>query len=685
MDELKKILAKKAEDRTPADLEYLENHKSELSDDQNKQLSSEETILEEIEHDFSKKTLLDPNETESIQREFNTEIKDLGEGMMRAVVSSEVLDRHGEQIDMKGMDIKKYMQNPIISYMHDHSEPSVGRTHKLTKTKDGQLIAVFEWAKDINEKARVLYELYKEKFQFAFSIEFIPLEIDGVKYTKSEMIGFAPVLVGANPEALLLAKNKGIDITLLGIDNKREVKYKLEDILKKEINDLTVGEIAFLKEEKNLAKLSDEDKTKFATVLDDPEDGDDAGKDDADADKTEKNVEQGEILASLKAITDSVEKLSGDVEEMKTADPVVIKNIAGQNNPKNFAVKGKDVSKELKFLYFARGLQSGNFKQYLDAVGKDAMNTTDTSDVVPPNEFIAEVERLEEQYGVARQFANVRRSAAGNGIHFLQGDDDLEIFDTAESGVKKSTKLTYAPLLLTWRKYAGILPITDELAEDSAIDLWNDATTRFARAFTRKEDEIIFTRLNGGGNLFPGILHVAGTNSVVINNTGGYEQTFEGLDYDTLSRAIWGVPSPSEANGRFFFNREMLGVVQRIKDGDNRPVWQPAMADGTPATILGKPYSVVEVMPNLDATDDNTPFAIFGDLKYATLGERTGLNIIVRDTGTVGDPDEVDQDTNTINLFTQDVQAMRAVKRMNGIVRFPAAFSVIRTANSGGS
>lgn len=684
MNELERILAKAKDERTEAELEYLKAHEANLTDEQKDQLAKEETpekpegeepetpatepetpvvpeapageetpeekdpnVVEEHVAEFVKKGL-DKNIGKTIYRQFSSEVKDLGNGVMEAVISSEALDRHGERIDMKGMDVKEYMKNPVVAAFHNYDEPSVGRTLKLSKTSDGKLISKFEFAVNIYDKAKLLYNLYKDKFQYAFSIGFIPQEVDGNTYTKSTLLEFSPVLIPANPEALLLAKKKGLDMPQV-FSYTDDNMLVLKEILAKEIGDLTVKEIAFLKE--HASELSAEDKTKFASVL-----------------------EEKDLGAEItKAVDAAVTPLKEAIEEIKKADPVVAKDI----NLGKFKGKDGEVTPQMKFLLYARGLQSGNFNDYIEVVGKDAMNTTDDGVLLPPVEFIAEVERLEEQYGVARRFAQVRRGSSGNGIKYLLGDDDVEIFDTAESGVKQSTKLSYGEKVLLWRKFAGILPITDELSEDSAIDLWQDATRRFARAFTKKEDELVFTEVSNVSPKNHGILNVAGTN--VVDLPG---DSFEDLDYDTVSKMIWGVPSPSADNGRFFLNREIVGVVQRIKDDEGRPIWQRAMADGTPATILGKPYEVTEVLPNLAADDAATKFMVFGDLRYSTLGERTGLDIVIRDTGTVGDPDEEDQDANTINLFTQDVKAMRAVKRMNAVCRFPAAFSVAKTASA---
>ena len=656
-------MAKELKDRSIEEIKYLLENTSKFSKKNQKAvaeqkeamealLKEKENVIEEVEANFENPEMKE-NIGKTIMRQFSSIVKDLGSGMMEAIVSSEALDRHGEIISMKGLDVKEYMKNPVVVDGHNYDLPSVGRTHKLTKTSDGKLIAKFEWAKDISERAKLLYNLYKDKFQFAFSIGFIPEEVDGNTYTKSTMIEFSPVLIPANPEALLLAKKKGLDTLISDSYNEDNMKFELKVILAKEVGDLTVNEIAFLKEKE--AELSAEDKEKFVSVL-------------------EVKEEKKEAVDVAKIVNDAVAPLAEAIEEIKKADPVTVKNI-NLNGKKG----DEEVSKEMQFLLYVKGIQEKDMSKYLEVVGKDAMNTTDDEVLLPPQEFIAEVERLEEQYGVARRFATIRRSTNGSGLKYLLGDDDLEIFDTAEGVAKTSTKLSYAEKTLNWRKFAGILPINDELTEDSAVNLWNDATNRFARAYSKQEDELVFTQTSGTAPINPGILAVSGVNEVVM--TGDSFEDLEDEGYDILSKMIWGVPTPSEANGRFYMNREILGLVQRIKDKDGRPIWQRAMSDGTPATILGKPYEVVEVMPKLSDDDTDTGFIIFGDLKYVTLGERTGIVIKIFDTGMVGDPDEETQG-NDLNLLTQDIQAMRAVKRMNAVVRFPAAFSVAKTAGT---
>lgn len=652
MDELIRILSLVKDQRTAEDLAYLEEHKSELNEDQLKQLEEEAKQSEEIveKEVYAKRDLT-----------AHVEVKDLGDSEVEVIVNSGELDRHGEVLSVEGINIKRYMKNPVVQWAHDYSQPPIAKATKVWK--DGKkLMSRMKFATAEYPFAKTIYDLVKGGFLNAVSIGFIPQEMEGNTYTKSEMIEYSIVPIPADSSALMTARTLGIDTAFLEGYNLKHM-YKLEDILKKSVNDLTVGEIKFLKE--HVEDLTGNQIKQYASVLKTEED-----KTNTEEDKDKKPAPSADVEKTVAELKAQVEKLAGN-------ENVVSKDIAGQHKTVNTNKGAGEVSKEKKLLYYIRGVKSGNFNQYLNVVGKDAMNSTDDSQVLPPAEFVAEVERLEEQYGVAMQFANVRRSTNGNGITFLSGDDDLEIFETDQAGFKKSTKLSYAQKTLLWRKFAGILPMTDELTEDSAVDLWNDATNRFARAYAKKADYIVFMETSGTTPKNKGITEVSGTN--IVNLSG---DSIDDMTYDDLVDMIYGVPSPSGDTGRFYFKRDVLGALMKIKDEQGKPIWLPSVAGGAPATILNRPYTLTEILPGVADDAASLKFMVYGDLRYVTLGERTGLNLKMFDTGIVGDPDEEDQEANTLNLLTQDMQALRAVKRMNSVVRFPAAFSVMKTAAS---
>ena len=541
-----------------------------------------------------------------VYKQFDVKIKVVDNEILQAIVNSGQEDRHGEILDMRGLDVKTYMSNPILADAHDHSAMSVGVTKKLTKSHDGKLIADFKFATDIDgyDKPKILDQLYRKGYQFAFSIGFIPFEMRGNVYTKSQMIEFSPVLIGADAQALLKSLQK------------KELELEKVPIASLQINN---------------SKKTMKKSVKLSTVK--------------------------------KLLAEQAEMHKAEIEALKlSVDEVKAKDI-NNGEVKDYS----NISKEDKLKCFVKGLAEHNMSEYRQIL-KAAGNTTDDSALLPPTEFVAEVLRLEENYGVAAKYCDVRRTDRTS-ITLILGDGDVSIFETNEAGAKKSTKASYLPSVMTFKKFAAIAPLTDELLEDSAIDMWGDLTKRFARAYAKKADELVFTHATGG------IVNLAGTAKVTID--GG---SVEDITFDEINRAIYSVPSDSMSNGRFYFNRTILGVLQRVKDLNGRYILQVGPNGPATGTIWGLPYELTEVLPSLAEDGEEKGFIVFGDLKNTVLGERTQLQAKIFDTGSVADPDE--DETDELNLLTQDMQAMRVVKRMNAKTIFPAAYAVIQTGVS---
>jgi HK97 family phage major capsid protein len=366
----------------------------------------------------------------------------------------------------------------------------------------------------------------------------------------------------------------------------------------------------------------------------------------------EGEVETKELIGTVKSLVEAeVAKMRAELETP------VVKNI---NVAKSVNVKAASdrMTKEEKFKQFVINVKNQD-RMALKAAG----NTTTLGEVIPPTEFVAEVFRLEEEYGVARRDADVRKTDKTS-ITMVLGDDDIEVSMIGEGEVKPSKKLNYKPFVLTFRKGVGILPLTDEVIEDSAISLWADATQRFARAYSRKEDELVFTDPSSG------IVHQVGVNEIDVANVNA-------VNFNDLNLMMYGVPTGSMANGKFYFHRTMLGAFQRIKDNDDKYVLSPGPNGPVTGTLWGRPYELTEVMPSLQEISGGEAFAIFGSLRYTVLGERTVMKIDMSNTAIVGDPDEGED----LNSWTQDLTSMRAVKRFNAKVKFPEAYSILVATN----
>jgi uncharacterized protein len=582
-----------------------------------------------------------------------TKAKDLGEGIIEAIVASETQDRHGEILEMKGLDTSKYMDNPVVLWAHDYSQPPIGRTLSLRKS-GGKLVAKIQFAINEDSFAHKIYKLYKGGFMKAFSIGFIPQEMEENRYTKAEMIEHSSVPIPANPEALALAVSKGIikdkDLELFAQGQKGK-EMTLKEILAKKPEDLTGEERAFLIE--NVKELSEAQKKVYKEVLaeDEPE---------AEEEPKEEPKEEAEVEKQLK----SLEKKMGELT--KSLDTVVTRKNVNFSSKAKFS---KDISKEEKTKLWFKGLVTNSFSEYVDVVGKQAMTTDDNGAIIPPEEFIAEVSRLEEEYGVAARYVNLRRTS-NNSLRGIKGGDDLEFVKTSELGLKSKQETSYEQYNLTHLEYTGIVPVSDTLLEDSAIDLWADLTNRFARANAKRQDELIFTENDTDDDVY-GILNATGTAQISV---GSSIDDFDGSDgVDALNEMLYAVPSPSMSNGRFYLHRTVLGRIQRMKDDDGRHIWQPGIDGGVTGTIWGMPYTLTEVMPSLTEVEEGDPFLIFGDLRNTILSVRVPMQTQFFNTGVITNSDgDV-----LLNLMQQDAQAIRARVRMNQVHVHPEAYSLL--------
>ncbi|MFB7285441.1 phage major capsid protein [Actinacidiphila glaucinigra] len=105
------------------------------------------------------------------------------------------------------------------------------------------------------------------------------------------------------------------------------------------------------------------------------------------------------------------------------------------------------------------------------------------------------------------------------------------------------------------------------------------------------------------------------TTSAIVGKTGANGQTTS-IIYDDLVDIEHSVDVAYRANGEYLMHDLMLKVIRKLKDGQQRPLWQPIPAPGFPATINGFKYNIDNSMPVPAA---NAKSLAFGDFKAGYL------------------------------------------------------------------
>ena len=188
------------------------------------EIVTERQPLIEVYPDIAKAIEAAPG-TEFVRKHYIGKAPDLqtGERALIAYVSTEDIDRDGEVILTKGIDLKFFRKNPVILWGHDHGGLPVGKAEWIKRGTAGTtnaLVAKAVFAE--HSLADEVWTLYKNGFLKAFSIGFIvtnyrdPKEnefgddTDDVRgvIDKCQLLEFSCCNVPANQAALVAAVAK---------------------------------------------------------------------------------------------------------------------------------------------------------------------------------------------------------------------------------------------------------------------------------------------------------------------------------------------------------------------------------------------------------------------------------------------------------------------------------------------
>lgn len=273
---------------------------------------------------------------------------------------------------------------------------------------------------------------------------------------------------------------------------------------------------------------------------------------------------------------------------------------------------------------------------------------------------------------VVRQRATVLTTAR-DAVEFpkLEGGDTrytsavrvTYVDETPVSATASETNPTWGTLRIPVNTVLARTNVSQNLLEDSGINLLQFLGEEFARAMAIDEDEQF---LKGpGGNRPTGVLGAKATGADVSPVTGvsvANSGAAAALTPDGMIDLVYTLDSQYRGSAVLVMAKNTQRDVRKFKDGESRYMWQPALVAGQPATLLGYPVAESQAMPAVAA---NAHPIIFGDWKGYFVVDRVGMSVKrVEDTTTAG--------TNTIALFAR--------RRFGGGVARPWYFAAAKVS-----
>lgn len=286
--------------------------------------------------------------------------------------------------------------------------------------------------------------------------------------------------------------------------------------------------------------------------------------------------------------------------------------------------------------------------------GSDVSN----AGVFVPEDFVADIVRLVETYGVLRQIMRVVPMASETLVR-PRRVGGLTAYAVGENQTVTESDTEWNNVRLLARKFGVATRMSSELSEDAVISFADQLLWEIAYAFAQKEDDCGF---NGtGASTYNGIVGIrtqlatltAGTAPGLINGAGS---TWASLTLANFNSVVAALPqyaamgSPTWICSRPFFYGVMVPLVQAA----NGTVVETLLdGTGTPR-FLGYPVQISQAFPTATASG-HIP-VVLGDVNQAAMfGDRRALSVAFSTEATIGGQ----------SIWERDQVGIRALERID--------------------
>ncbi len=298
-----------------------------------------------------------------------------------------------------------------------------------------------------------------------------------------------------------------------------------------------------------------------------------------------------------------------------------------------------------------------------------------------PQEFAAEINRIELDYGLVRKFCYIKKMK-GDVLNVPTLSTSVTVYWPGEATAGTASTPVLANVALTAKTMVGITVYSNELLEDADVSVVNELTDLFAEAFAGEEDK---QGLVGTGSPFTGIL--SDSNVTVVTMASG-QDTFPELTLNDLRDLITNVKSSVLPTAMYIMHRSIWGIIQKLTDNSVHvsafqnpivPFPSPSNSGGAgdgfglkaAGFLWGYPVYLNDQMPSTTAV--STKYVIFGSLKKGLyMGDRQQITLKVSEEGVVGG----------VSLLETNQAAIRITERVAIAVGLGACFAVLKTAAS---
>lgn len=373
------------------------------------------------------------------------------------------------------------------------------------------------------------------------------------------------------------------------------------------------------------------------------------------------------LPGSLKAATDDIAKIRGDLDLLRKAQ------IAQKSNvPARSGHVSSECARHLGGLALMAGLAQGQFQGsksdaaaslFKDIMGVEFKAALTTSEIPLPTDYSGEVVELVSAYGAARRFGTVFPLGTGQvKLPKLTTDPTFGLIATSAPVPEKSPAFGW--VTFNAEKFGGLIRLPTEIDEDSIVAVGQFVARYAARNIARVEDHNFFVGTGAGSGINGSVegLAISTITNAKVTQMAATKTKYSDATLGNIRsiRAI--VDAPVIGMGAYY----MHPTFEQHLSGLNTAGDKPYQANGlNGATLDGFPIRWVDIMPAYStAANVSKVFMLFGDVSYQYLGVRGGIRF----------------DTSREAGFTTDEILIRALERLTTGLMANGSVSGLETA-----
>lgn len=316
---------------------------------------------------------------------------------------------------------------------------------------------------------------------------------------------------------------------------------------------------------------------------------------------------------AAKTELDALDEQIGRLEELRRLDQVHVEDHENEQRRQQRNNTPEEQSAERRAAAFDKFLRHG-FSE-LSAEERQAVKELRAQGTTPdakggytvPTQMLNKIVDSMKAYGGIASVAQILNTTNGQDITWSTSDGTAEEGELLGENTEASEEdVSFGTAILGAKKLSSkIIRVSNELLQDSGVDIEAYLAARIGQRIGRGEAKYLVQGTGAGTPVQPKGLVASVTGTV---NTAA-AATFTWQEMNKLKHAI----DPAYRGGpkyRWAFNDSTLQVIEEMVDGQNRPLWLPDVAGGTPATILNIPYVIDQAIDGIAA---GKKFAFLGD------------------------------------------------------------------------